>query len=281
MITYRLLSAADASALFACFLDAFSDYQVEMRMSEAEFQQRLARDGVRLELSAGAFAEGRMVGFYLNALGQWQGTDTAYDAGTGVIPTFRRQGVAKEIFAFVVPRLREARVSQYLLEVLTGNHPAVALYRQLGFVETRRLAVFRRNEPVEKHDDKSIRRIEKPDWELFESFWDSYPSWQNSRDAVERVVDERLIVGAYVDSKCVGYGVAFAPGVSLMQLAVSPAHRRKGIATRILSALQREISATESLKVNNIGDEMEGMRAFFEALGFRIILKQHEMIRKL
>lgn len=281
MITYRLLSAADASALFACFLDAFSDYQVEMRMSEAEFQQRLARDGVRLELSAGAFAEGRMVGFYLNALGQWQGTDTAYDAGTGVIPTFRRQGVAKEIFAFVVPRLKEACLSQYLLEVLTGNHAAVALYRQLGFVETRRLAVFRRNEPVEMHDDKSIRRIEKPDWELFESFWDSYPSWQNSRDAVERVVDERLIVGAYVDSKCVGYGVAFAPGVSLMQLAVSPAHRRKGIATRILSALQREISATESLKVNNIGDEMEGMRAFFEARGFRIILEQHEMIRKL
>lgn len=281
MITYRLLSAADSTALFECFLAAFSDYQVDMRVSEIQFQQRLARDGVRLEMSAGAFAEDRMIGFYLNALGQWQRTETAYDAGTGVIPSYRRQGVAKEIFAFMVPRLKEVRVSQYLLEVLTGNQAAVALYRKLGFVETRRLAVFRRNEPVEMRDDDVVRRIEKPDWGLFESFWDGYPSWQNSSAAVERVVNERVIVGAYVDSKCVGYGVAFAPGLSLMQLAVSPAHRRRGIGSQILSALQREVSATESLKVNNIGEEMVGTNAFFEAMGFRMVLEQHEMIRKL
>ena len=69
MITYRLLSAADSTKLYECFLEAFSDYQVDMRAPREEFEQRLVRDGVRLEISAAAFDETRMVGFYMNALG--------------------------------------------------------------------------------------------------------------------------------------------------------------------------------------------------------------------
>ncbi|HEU4477712.1 MAG TPA: GNAT family N-acetyltransferase [Pyrinomonadaceae bacterium] len=281
MFTYRLLSAADSDSLFECFLTAFSDYQAFMQMSREEFDQRLARDGVRLEISAGAFDEGRMIGFYINALGEWNGKRTAYDGGTGVIPAYRRQGVAEELFAFMTPRLVEAGVSQYLLEVLTVNERAVALYRKLGFVEKRRLAVFRRSEPLKVVDDPSIRRVEKLDWELFKSFWDGYPSWQKSSDCVERVANARVVVCAYVDDRCVGYGVAFKPGASLMQLAVDPAHRRKGIGSRILSRLQSEISETESLKVNNIDEELKGTLAFYEANGFQMVLEQFEMLKAL
>ena len=62
MITYRLLSSADSTKLFECFLEAFSDYQVDMRVSREEFEQRLVRDGVRLEISAGAFDEAGWLG---------------------------------------------------------------------------------------------------------------------------------------------------------------------------------------------------------------------------
>ncbi len=44
-----------------------------MRMSQEQFEQRLVRDGVRLEISAGAFDEERMVGFYMNASGDVAG----------------------------------------------------------------------------------------------------------------------------------------------------------------------------------------------------------------
>src|SRR5689334_1558578 len=143
MLSYRLLTAADFSTLYACFLDAFSDYQVDMQMSEQQFAQRLTRDGVQLEISTGAFDDDRMIGFYINALGDWQGKLTAYDAGTGIVHDYRGRGVAQELFAFTVPRLKERAVSQYLLEVLTSNEGAIALYRKLGFVEVRRLTVFR------------------------------------------------------------------------------------------------------------------------------------------
>ena len=63
MVTYRLLSSADLSALYDCFLDAFSDYQVDMQMSREQFDQRIVRDGVQLELSGGAFDDDKMIGF--------------------------------------------------------------------------------------------------------------------------------------------------------------------------------------------------------------------------
>ena len=280
MISYRLLSASDLTPLYDCFLEAFSDYEVDMQMSREQFDQRIARDGVQPEISAGAFDDGKMIGFYMNGFGVWQGKQTAYDAGTGVIPTYRGLGVAKELFAFVVERLREISVSQYLLEVLTSNTRAVSLYRKLGFVESRGLAVLRSSEPVLpfiKLPGMSIRSVEVPDWRWFESFWDGYPSWQNSIDAVERVADKCAVLGAYVAGKCVGYGVAFRPSGNLMQLAVAREFRRRGIGSRILSAL----SPVEPLKVNNIDEKLKETLAFFEANKFKIELKQYEMVKGL
>lgn len=280
MLTYRLLTAADFSSLYECFLVAFSDYQVDMQVSEQQFAQRLARDGVRMEISTAAFDDDRMIGFYINGAGEWQGKHTAYDAGTGVIPDYRRRGIAQELFAFTESKLRERPVSQYLLEVLTLNERAVALYRKLGFVETRRFAVLRSQQalaPLDDLADVELRRIEEPDWKLFESFWDGYPSWQNSVAAAERSPNERVIVGAHVDGQCVGYGTVFSPVGNLMQLAVAPAYRRKGIGSRILRAL----SAGETLKVNNIDEKLKGTLAFFEANGFKMVLEQFEMCKSL
>ena len=280
MISYRLLFAADLIPLYECFLEAFSDYQVDMQMSREQFEQRIARDGVRLEISAGAFDDGKMIGFYMNGNGLWQGKQTAYDAGTGVIPEYRGGGVAKELFAFIVPRLKEVSIAQYLLEVLSENDGAVALYRKLGFVETRVLAVFRSDEPATRFSELpgvSIRPVAEPDWTLFESFWDGYPSWQNSSAAVDRVAHVREILGAYVDEKCIGYGVVFRPAGNLMQLAVAREHRRRGIGGQILAAL----STGEALKVNNIDEKLTGTLAFFEANKFKIVLKQYEMLKGL
>ena len=251
-----------------------------MQMSEQQFAQRLTRDGVQLEISAAAFDDDRMIGFYMNGFGDWEGKQTAYDSGTGVVPDYRGRGVGKELFAFLTAKLKERSVSQYLLEVLTSNEPAVALYRKLGFVEVRRFAVLRAQEAVESRNDSAeveLRTIEEPDWKLFQSFWDGYPSWQNSIAAVERIPNERVIVGAYVDGACVGYGVVFTPAVNLMQLAVAPAYRRKGIGSRILSTL----SANKTLKVTNIDEELKGTLAFFEANGFKMVLEQFEMSNSL
>ena len=280
MITYRLLSESDFAALHECFLEAFSDYQVDMQMSREQFAQRLARDGVKLEISAGAFDDERMIGFYINGLGEWKDKLTAYDAGTGVVPSHRKRGVGKDLFAFLIPRLKENSVSQYLLEVLTTNGPAVELYRKLGFVETRRLAVLRSNALISTPaTGVPLRTVDQPDWKLFQSFWDGYPSWQNSIAAVERIKDYALIVEVHMDDRCVGYGVVFKPAANLMQLAVAPGYRRRGIGSAIFVALQNETG--EVLKVNNVDEELKETLAFYKGLGFEVVLRQFEMMKTL
>jgi len=281
MITSRLLTDADFASLYDCFLLAFTDYEVDMRMSVEQFRQRLMRDGVSLPISAAAFDDERMIGFCINGVGEWQGKQTAYDAGTGVIPGYRGRGVAKELFAFLERRLKEAGVVQYLLEVLTSNVAAATLYRKLGFEDTRRLAVFRPQKGTKSIKKMSetveVRGIERPDWQLFQSFWDGYPSWQNSIAAVERVVNERHIVGAYIESVCIGYGVVFVPSSNLMQLAVSSQHRRKHIGSTILAALETR----EHLKINNIDERLTSSLEFYEANGYKRVLNQYEMLKTL
>ena len=277
MIAYRLLSDEDFDSLHECFLLAFSDYEVDMRMSREQFQQRLARDGVRLDLTAAAFEGERMIGFCLNGLGEWQGKTTAYDAGMAIIPGYRGRGTAKELLQFVELKLKEAGVCQYLLEVLTSNIPAATLYRKLGFVETRRLAVFRSDTRSGGVSDPRIRRIYQPDWQLFRTFWDGYPSWQNSTEAADRVANERTIISAFDNDECVGYGVTFLPSANLMQLAVSPKHRRKGIGSAILAALE----SAGPLKINNVDEKLKGALAFYEANGYKQVLAQYEMIKTL
>lgn len=280
MIAYRLLSYADFDSLHECFLTAFSDYEVDMRMSREQFRQRLTRDGIRLEISSGAFDNDRMIGFCMNALGQWQGKTTAYDGGSAVIPEYRGRGIATEVFAFLEPRLKDAGVVQYLLEVLTSNVPAASLYRKLGFVETRRLAVFRSQRGTKRTEgtrELGIRFVKKPDWELFQSFWDGYPSWQNSIDAVDRAAKERIIMGAYADEVCVGYGVVFVPQMNVMQLAVSSKQRRLGIGSALLAALE----TSGPLKIINIDEDLKGTLVFYEHNGYKQVFGQYEMIKTL
>ena len=283
MIRYSFLNNIPVNTLHHTFLGAFADYQVDMRMSLEDFEFRLRRDGVDASISVGAFDDDQLVGFCLNGSGPWQGEHTVYDAGTGVLPQHRGKGIAAEMFRFMIPQLKERGFSRYLLEVLTSNEPAVNLYRRLGFTETRRFAVFRT--PTRPSFNTAavaeIRRVEVPDWNLYQTLWTGYPSWQNSIEAVQRVVDTTATAECHVDHRCVGYGVVAKTSGQLIQLAVDAGYRRRGLASKLLDALQDCVTSSESIKVNNVDENLKDATAFFEAVGFRLVLEQYEMILNL
>ena len=83
------------------------------------------------------------------------------------------------------------------------------------------------------------------------------------------------IVGAFVNEKCVGYGVVYKPSGILMQLAVAQGFRGRGIGRSILAAL----SGDRILKTNNVDEELKGTLAFYKACGFEVVLRQFEMVK--
>lgn len=286
MTTFRFLKSDDFNALHDCFLEAFSDYSVNMQMSEAEFRERLVHNGVRLDLSVGAFEANEMTGFTLNGLGDWQGKLTAYDAGTGVVPHCRGRGIGKEMFGFMLPKLKEKGVRQYLLEVITTNEAAVNLYRKLVFEETRKLAVFKfdkqiNHEPDANRIELQIREIQSPDWQLLKSFWDGQPSWQNSIESIERSVSEKLFLSAFLGKICVGYAVVFRTSGSILQLAVAKDYRRKSVGQALLAAIQNSVGVGKSLRITNVDFALENALAFCHANGFERVLNQYEMAKDL
>jgi ribosomal protein S18 acetylase RimI-like enzyme len=282
-INCRYLSETDFTALHRTLLEAFSDYFVPFKLTEEQLKNHIRQNFVRLERSVGAFSEDKMVGFTLNGFGTWNGRQTVYDAGTGIIPGFRHKGLGTMIFDFMTPFLQENGDEQILLEVISQNTNAIRLYRKLGFETTRRLVFFEQKESLDlrSNGDFEIREIPGPDRHLFESFSDGETSWQNSLRAVERTITKKVVLGAFLDEKCVGYGVVYLKSGTVPQLVVDPEHRRKGAASTILREMQKRLGESKKLRASNVDENIASALEFLRRRGFAETLSQLEMIKTL
>lgn len=290
MILFRPLSEKDFGQLHQTLLVAFSDYVVPMQPEIGALQRLYQMEGVRLEYSFGAFVEDKMIGFTVNGIGEWQGKPTAYDAGTGVIPAYRRRGVSRQMFEKILPFLCERNVEQYLLEVIVENTAAFNFYKSLGFQVERELAVFKQDkvliveEANQSHrENTEIREVRNPDWSLLQSFWTHQPSWQNSVDSMKRSTAEaeinKKVLGVFLENELIGYGIVFPKSGNVPQFAIAENHRRKGFGEALLNALRNQ--AKSDLKVHNVDEKARDVTAFLEAKGFSLLTRQYEMLLKL
>lgn len=282
-IDLRFLRKEDFSEIHKTFLEAYSDYIVKFQLTETQLENHIAQNAVRLEESIGAFAEEKMIGVTLNGIGFWEGKETVYDAGTGVIPDFRKNGAGKAMFDFMMPIFREKGIKQLLLEVISINDKAVRLYKKLGFEETRRLIFFEQRDDFvqRKMQNLEIREIAKPDWNFLEAFRDRKPSWQNSNESIERMLSSKVILGAFWHEKLVGYGVVFPRSGTIVQLGVDKNYRRQGVASSILSEIRKRVDEKTKLRFSNVDDSLNGIGKFMQKCGFKEFISQFEMVRTL
>ena len=276
------LSEEHFAELYAIFTEAFSDYVYPFALTELQFQNHLVVNGVDLRRTAGYFVDGRMAGFSLNGFGEWNGKQTIYDAGTGVIPSHRRRGLSEAMFEMMLPHFAAAGVEQCLLEVITSNTAAVKLYEKLGFEVSRQLALLQSDggikTPRRISPDIVIRHLPQADWAIFNSFWDGTPSWQNSPEAVERSAHNKTIKAAFLGEECVGYLIYSSRFGRASQMAVHPEHRNEGIGTSLLKAMEAETADGYSLQVINIDKSLPGAMQFFRDHGFYERVAQYEML---
>ena len=134
-IIIHSLESVSFKDLYAAFSSAFKDY--DFSLNADELRRMLDRRGYNPQLSFGVFFEGRLISFVFNGTGMYNNILTAYDTGTGTVPSFRGLHLTQKIFTFSLELICQQGVRQYVLEVLQHNHKAIKIYRKLGF-ETQR-----------------------------------------------------------------------------------------------------------------------------------------------
>ena len=153
----RLLTEEDYAALYHTFTAAFAQNEVQFRLSEENFLYRIKEKLlIDHEISASAFYGDEMVGFILHASNIYQGIPTAYNGGTGVIPGFRNQSAAEQIYGYLIPRIQSKFLARVILEVLENNHKAIALYEKIGFIFNRRFKCYKMTKELEATPDVPI-----------------------------------------------------------------------------------------------------------------------------
>ena len=86
----RSLNNICLNELFEAFEQAFADYEVQL--NKVELLTMLKRRGFEPKASFGAFDGNKIVSFTCNGIGNFYGTPTAYDTGTGTLKTTREKG---------------------------------------------------------------------------------------------------------------------------------------------------------------------------------------------
>ena len=92
----KSLSNISFDELFGAFEQAFADYEIQL--NKAELMTMLKRRGFNPELSFAVFDGDKIVSFTCNGIGDFNGTPTAYDTGTGTLKDYRGRGLATRIF---------------------------------------------------------------------------------------------------------------------------------------------------------------------------------------
>lgn len=279
----RSLENVPIEDIHRAFTRAFSDYVEPFNLTVKQLQHTLQRCGYRDYLSFAALSEGEIVGFTLNGSGQWNGKSTAYDTGTGVQKSHRKQGIASQIFEVSLPVLKAHGISQYLLEVIKANTKAVDLYRKFGFLITREFDYWAcpgdalRVQSGPLPEGITIRPLEDPDWSLLCRFWDFQPSWQNSVDSITRVRSSISILGAFHNDVPVAYFCMEEATGDIPQMAVRPEFRHQGLAVALLEQITHLLNPPE-IRFTNTCLDSQPTRNFLLNLGLEPGHGQYEMI---
>ena len=268
----RSLDGVSIRTLYETFIQAFADYSVDLSMDEEAFDLHLRRNAFDPALSAGLFDSASLKGFVLNGKRMYDGRLSVYDLGTGLVPEVRGKRLLSALFSFLFPILRQNGIAAWVLEVIRTNTRAVRLYDSLGFRITREFSCF-------SIDRKKLEVQEKVKAEAADSidalpaFYDSPPSFQNSRQAVKDA-------GGYAAVRVKDYASAlFNPRTgSIAEISVRPDMRCRGTGESLLACIKSECTG-RTIRIVNV--EAESLKSFLLGRGFELFAEQREMIRLL
>ncbi|HAA23335.1 MAG TPA: hypothetical protein DCR93_37840 [Cytophagales bacterium] len=280
----RFFTPEDFPKLHAAFLEAFADYSLNILMSREQFAVRF-RDklGLQETYSPGVFYQGRLVAFIFSAVAEYQGSLTAYNGGTGVIPEHRGQKLVDAMYDLMLPKLEADGVERCVLEVLTDNPKALRAYQRVGFEKGDFLRCFKLQELPTKYErtleNVDIHTKASPNWELYSQWSAAQATFQDQWSRLPGNPHEEILEATW-QGQTAGVAV-YQPHIGrISALAVAPECRGEGIGAALVDEMVKR-AAQPNLTVINVREEAEGLRSFFARLNFANQINQYEMVYQL
>jgi ribosomal protein S18 acetylase RimI-like enzyme len=276
MLSYQTLAQTSDAEVLAVFNGAFADYQIPFHLSPEQYAARMNSDSLRLPISVGAFDEGRLVGIILHGDTQSEGRRIVYNGGTGVLPSYRGQGITAAMYAYILPLFKEQGVGKVQLEVIASNFPALKIYERVGFGKDRTMDCYKGTLALNVESKNNVvRKLENYHWPEMRAFWDIRPSWQNDVQAITNLGDTLDSYGYYEKETLLGY-LIFNPRMRrIMQLAVHTEHRQRGIGRALVQQLASEHGPEVS--IINVERSSPPICSFLAAVGLHPFLEMYEM----
>nr|WP_177190075.1 GNAT family N-acetyltransferase [Allomuricauda taeanensis] len=243
---------------------------MELSKDSQYYKERWRMAKVSYNLSYGAFYQGELVGFVLNAVDERQGFQTAFNACTGVLPKHRGKKIVKTIYEHAIPILRTHGVERCSLEVITKNQRAVRAYRSVGFDIKKKYKCFRGTlvpsqsegyEVIEKNYNREMAT------QILDQHWYSWenqgPSLIGGNFKYFEIVFNGELESYFIMAKESGY---------VAQLEVISASPEAW--GRMLNALSQ---ISSFIKINNIDDRLHSKIISLQNAGLENHLDQFEM----
>ncbi|WP_338793995.1 GNAT family N-acetyltransferase [Bernardetia sp. MNP-M8] len=277
------LSEISFDSLIECFLLSFENYFVKMPTDIAYYKQRWQTAKVDYRLSYGMFDNEKLVGFIIHAIDARNSKKIAYNTGTGVIPSHRRQKIIPSIYEYAISDLLQHEVDKSVLEVITENEKAIKVYQNVGFEITKRYKCFVGEINLENRDTTNfeLKKINYSDINWSEmSNQDAY-SWDNHFKIIKNGNYEYYQVwnqngsGNNLESFFVINPINRHEGyIAQFEVLLNDKKSKKLAYQRLFSSI-KEFSPF--IKINNIDTKCEDKINFLNSIGIKNIIDQYEM----
>lgn len=141
-ITIKRLNECTLDEVLQSWNEGWEGYYFNMTMTYDQYVARFASEGLSATMSLIAFAEGKPVGFLLSGTRDLDGKKVAWNGGTAVSPDYRRHGVGRKLMDAALDVYREEGCDAAILEAMSQNDRAIALYEQCGYQTIDRLVLY-------------------------------------------------------------------------------------------------------------------------------------------
>ncbi len=274
-IQFSTLASVPHATLTRVFNEAFANYFVPLQLTEDQLSGKFIADNMRHDRSIGAFDDGELIGFIFHGIDTVNGQVTAYNGGTGVLPAYRGQQLTQQMYAAVLPLLREAGVAQSVLEVVTANERAIRVYSSVGFTRERKVDCYKGVvRPVPLRSGCTIRATTDDVTGWAKAWGEAPPTWQNNTASAMRQGDAVVTLVAQNGDVVKGFLLFNTKNGKLIQLAVEPGARRRGIAADLIATAA---GIRNELITINVDESLIAGHELLRSMGLQPFLSQYEM----